>query len=191
MEWREVPGYPFYEVSPEGEVRSWRTRGQRNKRRSEPVLLKQATDRYGYRQVRLTPPEGGPKTWVVHRLVLFAFVGPPEEGTEGSHLNGVRSDNRLVNLAWEDRRANSQRRWSHGTMLLGSGHPRSKLDEAQVARVRAMWKEGHTVACIREAFGVHENSIRGILTGRTWTHVGPALMGCGAPARRRCGPSLH
>jgi len=39
-------------------------------------------------------------TYPVHRLVLLAFMGPCPKGMRCRHLNGVRNDNRLVNLCW-------------------------------------------------------------------------------------------
>ena len=43
----------------------------------------------------------------VHRMVLEAFVGPCPEGMQCRHLNDVKNDNRLNNLAWGTRKENS------------------------------------------------------------------------------------
>lgn len=40
------------------------------------------------------------KEYMLHRVVLETFVGPPPPGSYGRHLNDDRSDNRLENLAW-------------------------------------------------------------------------------------------
>ena len=62
-------------------------------------LLKSGLDKDGYVLYGLCS-KGKCKTHKAHRLVLEAFVGPCPTGLETRHLNGVRNDNRLDNLAW-------------------------------------------------------------------------------------------
>jgi hypothetical protein len=40
------------------------------------------------------------KNFLIHRLVLSAFVRPAEGKEIANHKNGVRSDNRIENLEW-------------------------------------------------------------------------------------------
>ena len=47
-------------------------------------------------------------TVLVHVLVLEAFVGPRPAGHEGRHLDDVRSNNTLSNLAWGTQGENYQ-----------------------------------------------------------------------------------
>jgi hypothetical protein len=69
----------------------------------------------GYLAVNLR--QSGPSRYarrLVHRLVLEAFRGPePEEGAVCRHLNGISTDNRLVNLRWGSQRENAEDRWLH------------------------------------------------------------------------------
>lgn len=51
----------------------------------------------------------------IHRLVLEAFVGPCPDGYHTAHLNGIRSDNRLENLAWVTPIVNQSHKKVHGT----------------------------------------------------------------------------
>jgi len=53
----------------------------------------------------------------VHRLVLMAFRGQPENGsrTHSRHLNGDCTDNRLENLAWGTPKDNADDMRRHGT----------------------------------------------------------------------------
>jgi hypothetical protein len=102
IEYRDVPGWLGYRVGSDGSVWfawincRW---GRRLTDRWKPMKI--ATHWKGYKYVNLTPAGGGKyKTFRVHRLVLEAFVGPCPEGMETRHLNGVRDDCRLNNLAW-------------------------------------------------------------------------------------------
>jgi hypothetical protein len=72
--------------------------------------LGQWTSGEGYSLVKLR----GAGRRLVHRLVLEAFRGPePEEGMICRHLNGIRTDNRLVNLRWGSQRENVEDAWLH------------------------------------------------------------------------------
>jgi hypothetical protein len=93
--WRDVTGATGYEVSDLGRVRSHRVRGRKGRLRSTSYQLSLRPGRGGYARVHI---DG--RIRFVHQLVLEAFVGPRPSGLLTRHLNGVPSDNRLVNLAW-------------------------------------------------------------------------------------------
>jgi hypothetical protein len=105
---RDVPGFPGYRVGDDGSVwYCWITCRQGRRMTSCWKPMKLAVHARGYLTVNLTPPSGGKyQTFRVHRLVLEAFVGPCPEDMECRHLNGVRRDCRLVNLAWGTRAEN-------------------------------------------------------------------------------------
>ena len=88
--WRPVAegGYS-YSVSDKGHVRNdnpWR-------------ILKPSLGSSGYLQVELFI-NGVGRNFLVHRLILAAFVPPPSAKHQVNHKNGIRSDNRLENLEW-------------------------------------------------------------------------------------------
>ena len=87
---KPVSGYEgLYEVSDYGAVRS--LYGGKVK------YLKNAKHPTGYERISLFR-DGKKKKFSVHRLVLEAFVGPIPAGMEIDHINGIKDDNRLVNL---------------------------------------------------------------------------------------------
>ena len=51
---------------------------------------------------------------LVHRLVLTAFVRPPEAGEQGCHRNGDATNNALPNLRWGTQSDNWRDRKRHG-----------------------------------------------------------------------------
>lgn len=64
--------------------------------------------------------DGARYTRTVHRLILEALVGPPPSpGMQCGHRNGLRTDNRLVNLRWVTREENMADQKRHGTFQAG------------------------------------------------------------------------
>jgi hypothetical protein len=114
-----VLGWPFYEVSSLGRVRSvdqmitdklGRTRKQYGR------MKKTWVDSGGYRRVELAQDgvRFGPG---VHRLMLLSFVGPPQPGQEVRHLDGDSLNNCLSNLAWGTHSENIKDMQAHGTFV--------------------------------------------------------------------------
>lgn len=78
--------------------------------------------------------------WLVHRLVLTAFHGPPPTPRhEAMHLNNIKSDNRSSNLRWglhwENMEMDRGRNHSHA----GARNPNSKLTAEQVQVIRTAY----------------------------------------------------
>lgn len=119
--WRAIPGQEgHYEVSDLGRVRSidrtiTASTGVRYRKRGR--MLSPAPSTGGHLMLHLRGRQG----FLIHRLVLLAFVGPPPPGTECCHGPGGPADNRLVNLRWDTRVENMADRVRHGTL-----HPNSR-----------------------------------------------------------------
>lgn len=100
--WKPVVGFENYQVSDLGNVRNiggFRVHAGPifGTRLVRPHTLKPfANTTTGYMQVIL--PDR--KKHSVHRLVAKAFLGLAPVDFVVNHINGVRSDNRLVNLEW-------------------------------------------------------------------------------------------
>lgn len=83
VHWKSVDGFPGYEVSADGQVRS----------PSGRVLMPQRNGRYGYLKVAL----GRSNQRYIHRLVAAAFIGPVE-GMDVDHIDGDTANNVVTNL---------------------------------------------------------------------------------------------
>lgn len=168
-EWRPVVGFPGYEISNLGKVRSRMKRWGGVPGRVKSIA--QSVGRTGYLRVGLSRA-GYRYRRSVHRLVLKAFSGRCPKGKQASHLNGDRSDNRACNLAWETPRQNSARKIDHGTLSYGERHYCAKLTEANVVLMRQRHAGGESYTSLAAEFGVAIQVARKAIMGQSWRHVG-------------------
>lgn len=128
-EWRPIPGHPLYDVSNLGRVRSWMPHPRSPLARSvRPKILKpwmSGTSRH--LSIRLGPDY---QTVGVHRLVAWAFIGPPPPGRPVvRHLDDHPQNNTPDNLAYgtqvdngRDAVRNNRHPWASQTQCW-AGHP--------------------------------------------------------------------
>ncbi|MCH5645131.1 HNH endonuclease [Gordonia sp. ABSL49_1] len=162
-----IAEYPNYRVYTDGTVWSvgtdWRGYGMRE--------MKQIPDMYGYLKVRLTNTAGRRKI-SVHQIVAESFLGPrPTPGHQVRHLNGCRSDNRAINLAWGTAADNARDRDRHGMTVHGVAHVNAKLSPMIVRESRARFRSGESIKAIARSFGVCDKTMADAISGRTWAHV--------------------
>jgi hypothetical protein len=105
--WKMIPSYEDYMISNLGRVSS-------KKGNAIAHTLMSPTNMNGYKRIKLSK-FGKSKTYLVHRLVLIAFIGIDETKSFANHKNGNRSDNRLDNLEWVTAKENVK----HGFDVLG------------------------------------------------------------------------
>jgi hypothetical protein len=174
--WRAILGFPLYEVSDLGRVRSlsrttprgnnyirWRGRvvdgWQRFSANGKPVKMMVALRR-----------DGAQFNVSVHRLVLTAFVGLCPPGLEGCHEDGYPFNNILSNLRWDTRKANQADSKRHGTKSAppihrGESHHCATLSDDEVAMIRSITMVRGTRVDLSRRFGVSSNTIYRILAG--------------------------
>lgn len=101
--WKSIPGYEdIYEASNHGNVRSIDRKIRyshtgRVEFRPGKVLIITTNKKHGYSYVSLSK-NGIAKTHRVHKLVLWAFKGKHSNTLVINHINGIKSDNRLINI---------------------------------------------------------------------------------------------
>ncbi len=167
--WKAAPDYEgIYSVSSYGCVRQEgaRRRGTWPGRILRPDTVK------GYLQVTLYK-NGEKRREKVHRLVLLAFRGPQPEGCEGRHLDGVRRNCHLDNLAWGTKEQNAADKAAHGTGYrpIGDLHHARKLCAVQVIDMRRRAATGESQASLCRAFGVSRALTSLIVNRKVWRHL--------------------
>lgn len=159
-EWRAIPGFPRYAVSSMGRVRG-----------PHGILTPRMHPR-GWLRVNLLHARGR-STFLIHRLMLEAFVGPRPRGMECRHLNGCKTDNRLSNLCWGTTRENVADAMRHGQRPdnRGERNGAARLNDEAVREIRAAPRNHGSGAVLARRYGVSRDSIYEVRAGRRWSHV--------------------
>lgn len=174
--WKGVDTYPgiepgWYEVSDDGQVRSWRKPGggKAGERLSAPRVLKSAPDTFGYPRVKLTFSDGKKRSVTVHRLICWVFHGAaPSDRHQAAHGDGNPGNNSAENLRWATCKENHADKIKHGTDLRGQRNGRCKLSPAQVREMRRLLRNGATLRSMQEKFSVGMGTVSSIKSRKNW-----------------------
>ena len=118
--WKDVVGYEgIYEVSNDGQVRTHKDKVTHSKRHGlrkwKQRVLKEKNP--NGRDVRVDLwKDKKPKTFLVHRLVAYAFIPEVEEKTSINHKDGNPRNNHVDNLEWCNHLENNRHAFKNGLM---------------------------------------------------------------------------
>lgn len=170
VEFRFVPGFPYYCVSSDGHVWS-RADKFGGTKVAWARIYESETNEYGHSIVQLS--RSGKYIWVgLHRLVLRCFKGEaPEPGMQCCHNDGNPRNNHIDNLRWDTQAGNELDKIEHGTRLCGSRIGNSKLKEADVLAIRERYSDGETQKQLAIEFGVTVTMISYIVRRLWWKHL--------------------
>lgn len=184
-QWLPCPGFPIYEVSSLGRVRSI------NRTKCDPVFYKPGTvylriGRKGrvlkqshimgkngswYAVVGLYHGDGSkPTTTLVHRIVCEAFHGQaPESKPTVEHDDGNGLNNVCTNLYWASYSEQREGERVRGTLRLAERHYKSIMTTEQVNWVKAVYVPNHPEFgrnVLANKFGVSPSTIGKITCGK-------------------------
>lgn len=167
--WRTIEGFPDYEVSNLGRVRS--------NKYQKALIRKPRLGTNGYYQVGLYV-NGKRIRKSIHRLVAQAFIPGACNSLEVNHINGIKTDNTAENLEWVTSSENKMHAVRTG---LKSGQkskikislkekkaPDWKLTERQVREIKASNLPGGDLA---QKYKVSHSRISKIRNNKSWTWV--------------------
>lgn len=169
VEYRPIQGFPGYRVGDDGSVWSCRRRGG-SLREEWRRMSERPSKRDGRIYVGLFREEGR-ALFLSYTLVLEAFVGPCPDGMQACHFpDRDTTNNRLSNLRWDTPKRNQADRILHGTDNRGERSSSAKLTESQVIEIRKL-RGLMSQSKIGAMFGVRQQAVHKILTGKRWSHL--------------------
>ena len=179
-EWKDVEGFPNYLVSSEGRI--W-SKTRIIKRPSGNYLrhghfMEGRDDTHGYLTVGIKNKKQR-KNVKIHRLVAIAFLENPENKREVNHINGIKTDNRKLNLEWMTSKENKSHAWNMGlytkqdrSKLSGENNPTSKFTEDQVREIRRIYRQGGiTQKALGKLYNTSQAQIYYIVNRITWKNI--------------------
>lgn len=162
-EWRQVVGWPEYEVSNLGRIK----RIRRSTGAIAGAVLNPWKSNNGYMMVGLSR-KSSVKTRLVHRLVAEAWIGQID-GMDVCHNNGMRHDNRLENLRIDTRKGNMQDIYKHDTHIRGERCGTNKYSEALMRQIKEEIRAGGVVRHIAMKYGIPAPTLYGVAKGKIWS----------------------
>ena len=161
----------LYEVSNRGEIRNAKTK----------KLLRQFTNRWGYRCLVVRPVKNKSKNVRVHVLVAEAFLGPRLPTHIVHHKDGNKHNNTPENLEYVTYSENNRHALESGlrspahmkaVVKRGEESPWARITEDDAKRIIAMRREtGFGEKKIAKLTGFSVGTVSGIITNRTWKHL--------------------
>ncbi len=110
--------------------------------------------------------------FLTHRLVARAFVNGYAEGLTVNHINGIKTDNRSVNLEWVTLSDNTVKQWETGLVnLRGDNHPSKKIDSVVVNQIRVRTLAGERAVDLAQEFQISTSLVYKIREGSRWASV--------------------
>lgn len=170
-EYRDIPNYPGYRAGNDGTIWSSWTLGSKKRiggrwhRLREELFMDTS-----YHYVRLYVNKIKLRKFV-HVLVLEAFVGPCPEGMQTRHLDGNGEHNWLGNICWGTPLENTEDRFRHGTVLIGTDNGKATATPEIVREVRRLLAAGVPHVKIASRLGIGRGCVGGIAYRKAWTHV--------------------
>ena len=139
--WKPIPGFPGYEASTKGRIRSTDRTLPDGRHASSKILTPRLSNR-GYWQVNLRK-DGKVKTVTVHRCGLLAHVGPPPPDRPFSrHFPDDNPDNnQLGNLSWCSQEVNEADKIDRKRRAGDVATPQERRDAETVAHRNAVTEE--------------------------------------------------
>lgn len=164
-EWKKVVGFENYEVSNLGRVKRSECTiiySDGMKCFYKEKILKQDTPR-GYKRITLSK-NNKTERYQVHRLVAYYFIDNPLDKPCVNHINGIKEDNRVVNLEWCTYSENEK----HSYRYLNKINPIRKLNinDALFIRNNAIKGRGGNVKKLANLYNVSITTVCNIMKNK-------------------------
>lgn len=174
--WKDIKDYEgYYMVSNLGRVKSL-DRVATTKRgvvkNTKGKILNLTLKNNGYLSVMFSLKDKR-KRFHVHRLVAYAFIENIHSKPFVNHINGIKTDNSVINLEWCTHKENAQHALKHNLTKKGEESTSSKLTENQVIAIRRLYRLNPKFNKLKlsKKLGVQDTTIHKIIKNQRWKHI--------------------
>lgn len=130
-------------------------------------ILKSQPNSFGYHRVALVDEKKNSKTYFIHNLVTYYFIGIKDKGIQVRHLDGNKNNNKLSNLKYGTPKENAQDKLLHGTKCDGEKNGNHILTDEQVNEIRIKYKGFGFAKELAEEYNVSESLIGLIIKNKS------------------------
>lgn len=161
---KDIPNFEgLYSVDIDGNVFAYPNTAHKLEKQLKPRLRKN-----GYLYVSLRK-NGKTIDGTVHRLIAKTFLNVVQ-GMDVNHINGNRSDNRLINLEIATRSHN----FLHGMFVLNNGM--AKLTHNQAEEIKQRVKMNERQVDLAKEFNVSKQTVNQIIRGTGYKNSNISLQ---------------
>ena len=175
-EWRDIEGFPGYQVSDKGRVRTfWKKKhyptgyGTYNVLGDDPMIMSQSNDGNGYMKLMLYSREDQKRYCKkVHRLVAEAFIPHDERDDTVDHIRSGEEgklDNSVENLRWIPRSENIKKAYRDG--VCDRRIARQNKDIMARDLYTGEWQYFNSIKEAADELSIDRSSISHVLRGDT------------------------
>lgn len=161
-QWKEIVGYPDYQVSNLGNVRSTWVKGK-----VKPIKIQ--VDGNGYYWVGIVGSLGRKKL-KTSRLVALAFIPNPENLPTVDHIDRDKSNNKVENLRWASYKEQHDNRREF-VYVKGEDNPSSVWTTEEVLYIKKLNRQGLGKRKIAKILGADPNRVQSAIV--SWQHLNP------------------
>lgn len=174
--WKDIPGLiGCYQASTLGNIRSVdrisvliNNLGTFKRPIKGKVIKQNQHPKTGYMYISLCV-DGVVTTALVHRLVALSFHENKEGKPQVNHKNGIKTDNRSLNLEWSTISENRKHSFDIGLATTrGEKNSQVKLTDKQVLEIRESTMRNGQIA---KAYGISPATVCDIQKKRSWSHI--------------------
>ena len=171
--WSILNGFnEHYEGSTFGRFRCWYEYDSHGVERklTKPRIICQHKTNQGYINVQLRLKKG--KSWVYrsHRLLASIFHPNPDNYPQVNHINGIKHDNRKINIEWCSGSQNMRHAWDNNLITVGRAGmvKNSKLTFEQVKEV---YYSTLTYKSLQVRYGISRMAVQRIKMATHWNFL--------------------